>query len=95
VQVTENGSFEGLNSEAAEAGFALIAKLIGLLETFHWRTSHIALLERIWRHLADVDRGFGAVPIEDLLRISIRPYNSKSPTARVHMIRSLRGICLI
>lgn len=48
VQVTENGSIEGLTGEAINGNGILIAHLIGLMETFIGETVTLWLLNDIW-----------------------------------------------
>jgi hypothetical protein len=55
VQVKEDGSLEGLNGDAKQAGDVLITHLLGLLETFIGEPLTLRLLNDVWPDLPGFD----------------------------------------
>ena len=59
VQVKEDGTLEGLDGEAAQAGTVLIAQLVGLLATFVGETLTLRLLRDAWPDLPGLELNSG------------------------------------
>jgi hypothetical protein len=57
-EVKSDGSLQGLNSEAEQAGSVLIAQLIGLMITFIGESLTLRLLHDVWLDLPDSEVKF-------------------------------------
>ena len=58
-EVKSDGSLQGLNGEAAQAGAVLIAQLIGLMITFIGESLTLRLLHDVWPDLPGSETNFG------------------------------------
>ena len=58
LEVKPDGSLQGLNGEAAQAGAVLIAHLLGLMITFIGESITLRLLHDVWLDLPDSEVKF-------------------------------------